>query len=267
MASTEVTGASKTELRSMRSDHRDSPLFQDHGIPFETAYCLTRIGKQPDDYGGPTRYCRRRASKKDGHEDDPYVEEAYAPSCPFHGGNNGDGGNPETLEHPGLANLKHGVHAEDQHLQMDFNEQEQALYDGIVEQWPDIYGWPSEDEDPARYLILRKVATNVVRSNRAEDYLDEEGEVRRLDRFSDDGVMIEEGTDHQENPLAREYRLLVSEIQGMLSELGLTPKARQQMDTMEAKENHSDAIADIANEALNGDEHDYDPDQFSGDSE
>lgn len=259
MAAGEITGAGPHELAEMRVRHRSTRLAERHGISFETAYCLTRIGKQPDEYDGPERYCRQRASKLDSWDGEEYAEGAYAPSCRFHGSNNGGDSNEENLEDPRVMHITHGLYAEDEHLRMDFTDAEQALYDSIVESWPDIYDWPSEEDDPARYLILRKVATNAVRSVRAEDYIDSEGEVHFRDIFDEQGVVIGEEAD--ENPLSREYRLLLNQIIDMLGELGLTPKARQQMDTLEANADKNDALADIANEALEGD-HEYDPGQF-----
>jgi len=46
MAYGEVTGASEEELHRMRRKHLDSPLYNDHNIGFDTAYCITAIGKQ-----------------------------------------------------------------------------------------------------------------------------------------------------------------------------------------------------------------------------
>jgi hypothetical protein len=249
------------EVANMRVKYRSTPLYEENGIPFEVAYCLTRIGKQPDDYDGPTRYCKKRAAKDDNWDGERYAEGAFCPSCRFHGGRNHRDGTEQHLEDPRTVTLTHGLYAEDESLRMDFTDAEQALYDSIVEEWPDIYNWVSEDEDPARYLMLRKVASNTVRTLRAEDYIDSEGEVRITDVFNEEGMVIDPDGDHQENPLAREYRLLWSEITDQLAELGLTPKARQQMDTMEASESKNEALADIANEALEGD-HEYDPSGF-----
>jgi len=263
MAQAEVTGATPHEVAEMRAKHKQSRLYQEHGVPFETAYCLTRIGKQPDDYGGPTRYCKRRAIKRDDYDGHQFDEAAYAPSCPFHGGDclvdpEGD----HLPDDPATVPIKHGVYADDENLRMDFDDTEQRLYDSILETWPDVYDWPPESDDPARYLILRKVATNVVRSNRAENYLDEEGEVHFADVFDDDGIVV--GQEHEENPLSREYRLLVDEIIDMLRELGLTPKEQQKMDTMEAEEKSHDAVADVASQALSQDK-EYDPSEFDDD--
>lgn len=260
MAAGEVTGATAREVLTLRGQYYNTPLWLDHEVPFDTAYCLTRIGKQPDDYDGPDRYCQRRAKKIEDYDGHPHDEAAYAPSCPFHGGTNNAENNLDNLENPYTAGIKHGVWAEDEHLQMDFNDAEQALYDSIMETWPEVYEWPPEEQDPARYQILDFVATNIVRSNRCEDYLDDDGEVHLEPVFDDQGVEV--GEKEVENPLAREYRLLVSEIMNMLRELGLTPKERQKMDTLESEENANDAVAEIAGDALADSDEDYDPDQF-----
>jgi hypothetical protein len=263
MAYGEVTGATKEELLDLRVEHLNNPLGFEHGVPFETAFCVTAIGKQPDEYDGPQRYCTKRASKRDDYDGFRFDEAAYAPACRFHGGDKG--GNYEDLpdDHV-LAPIKHGIHATDEHLMMDFTDAEQTLYDSIVEDWPDVYDWPDEGDDPARYLMLRKVARNVVRSNRAEEYLDDEGEVYWRADHDEQGIQIDENP--EENALANEYRLLWSQIEDSLAELGLTPKARQAMDTMEAEEAESNAVADIAQDALSEDK-DYDPADFEEDAD
>jgi hypothetical protein len=262
MAQTEVTGATESEVEELREEFQGTRIERKYDVPFEVAYCLSRIGKQPEGYDGPDRYCQRRAMKLDDYDGHKFDTDAYAPSCLLHGGSNDAENHIDNLEDPATAAITHGVHAEDEHLRMDFSDAEQSLYDRIVEDWPEIYDWPSEDEDPARYLLLEKAATNVVRTERVEDYLDDEGEVRRLDRFSADGVLVGEEEDHQENPLATEYRLLIRQIQDTLAELGLTPKSRQHMDTMESAESKHDAVTEIASGALDGD-HEYTPGEFT----
>lgn len=270
MAYGAVTGATVEELEAMRAEFRETPLHEDHGIPFETAYCLQEIGKQPDDYDGPTRYCRKRAAKLTEQEwvdavgyvkYEEFDERAYHPSCNFHGRSNG-GNNVEDLEEVRLtANLKHGLHATDEHLHMDFTDEEQALYDFIVEEWPDIYDWPPRDEDPARYLLLEKVATNFVRTERCEEYLDENNEVVTREVFNEEGVQV--GEEDEENPLARPYRLLVREVRDMLNELGLTPKEQARQDIEREKASASDAIGDLAS-AVTESDREYDPSEFEG---
>jgi len=260
MAAGEVTGADQSELEQMEADHLDSPLYKDHNIPFEVAYCLNKIGKQPDEYDGPQRYCKKRVVKKneEDYEGCGTDKEAFAVSCKPHGGDLETSGKKtaDTLENPLTAGIKHGAHADDKHLRMDFDEHEQDLYDEIMEDWPEIYDWPDKSEDPARYRILRRVAVNEVRALREEDYLDDH-EVHVEEIPTEAGVQEKE----VENPLAREYRLLMSEVTNQMKELGLTPKERQKMDTMEAQEEKDDAITQIADDALGGDG-EYDPDQF-----
>lgn len=268
MALGEITGGTVEDLAEMESVFDEQPLSVKHDIPFETAYCLRRISKQPEDYDGPARFCKNRACKLTEEEwasryDDDYSgwdERAYCGTCNFHGRK--IDGPVENLE-PLTAAITHGLEARDEHLRMDFTDAEQILYDGIVEQWPEIYGWPGEDEDPARYLILRKVATNVVRSVRCEDYIDDEGEVRISDKYNDEGIVVEPDGLHEENPIAGEYRLLIREIKDMLKELGLTPKERSRMGSQEKSASAVETISEVAAEALGGDDEEYDPERFN----
>lgn len=260
MASGEITGGTQEQIKSLEGKHYNSRFYEKHSIPFEVAYCLTEIGKQPDDYDGPQRYCRRQVTKRDNYEGDEYDEEAYSVACPFHGGDLKTVGENQAhnLENPCTAAIRHGAYAEDEHLKMDFDEHEQRLYDEIMEDWPEIYDWPPRSEDPARYRILRRVAVNEVRAIREEDYLDGM-EVVEIEDRDDQGIVM--GTHDEENPLSREYRLLMSEVTDQMKELGLTPKERQKMDTLESKADKDDKLTEIAGDALSGDG-DYDPNQF-----
>lgn len=257
MAAGEVTGATEEELKSIEGEHYNNPLWLEHDIPFEVAYCLVPIGKQPDDYDGPQRYCKKRASKKEEYEAGVYEEEAYAMCCRFHGGDAEKAG--QYLHCPYTTPIKHGAYADDEHLIMDFDDDEQELYDQIMEQWPEIYDWPPRSEDPARYRILRRVAVNEVRALREEEYIDGQ-EVNEIPITDEQGVEV--GTQDIENPLLREYRLLMSEVTNQMKELGLTPKERQKMDTLESQADKDDALTDIASEALDDDGGEYDPNQF-----
>ncbi len=261
MAAGEITGASPEEVEDISEAHLETPLYNEHEIPFETAYCLQKIGKQPDEYDGPQRYCKRRAAKKDEADYDcgEFDKGAYAACCKVHGGDVEKQGrqNQDNLENPRTVNITHGTDAEDKHLIMDFDDQEQELYDKIMEKWPEIYDWPDQSEDPARYRILRRVAVNEVRSLRQEDYLDDH-EVHIKEIPTENGVQTEE----VENPLAREYRLLMSEITNQMRELGLTPKERQKMDTLSSEADKADVLSDVAQNALNSEDGEYDPERF-----
>lgn len=265
MAAREITGASPEELQTMEEEYYESPQYLDHEIPFDVAYCLNPIAKQPDHYEGPQRTCKRRAAKKDeeDYEGTGTDKAAFAVCCHSHGGDLEKIGheNKDNLESKTAA-ITHGAHAADENLKMDFNEHEQNLYDEIMEDWPEIYDWPPRSEDPARYRILRRVAVNEVRALREEDYLDGDEVVEVEDR-DEQGVVM--GTHDEENPLAREYRLLMSEVTNQMRELGLTPKERQKMDTLESEESVNDAVTDIASTAIEDSDEDYDPDRFKED--
>lgn len=263
MAAGELTGASPSELETLEGEYYNSPQYLNHGIPFELAYCLNPIARQPDEYDGPQRFCKRRAAKKDedDYEGESTDKAAFALCCHPHGGHVTKHGHEgeHTLENPLTVSITHGAYADDEHLKMDFDEDEQQLYDNIMENWPDIYDWPDRSEDPARYRILRRVAVNEVRALREEEYLDG-AETIEVEEYDENGVVM--GTHDEENPLAREYRLLMSEVTNQMRELGLTPKERQKMDTLESQAGKDDALKRVAGDALDGDE-DYDPDQFN----
>lgn len=267
MAAGEVTGADEEELKQLRGEYYNTPQFQNHGIPFETAYCLNKIGKQPDHYDGGQRYCKRRVAKKDpeDYDGDSTDKAAFAVCCHTHGGDQEKNGHQQKhkLDNPKTAAIKHGLSAEDENLKMDFNDEEQELYDRIMEEWPEIYDWPPKSEDPARYRILRRVAVNEVRSERSEEYLDEDGEVHAEPVFDEQGIQV--GEKDAENPLAREYRLLMSEVTSQMRELGLTPREQQKMDTLESEESANEAVTKIASDAIGDSDEEYNPDRFSED--
>lgn len=261
MAAEEVTGATAKELKSKRGWYYNTDPWLEGRVPFETAFCLARIGKQPDDYDGPTRYCQKWAARVEDYGGSEFDEAAFEPACRFHGAELDHGEHNEHLDK--LANIKHGLYTEDEHLKMDFSEDEQKVYDRIMDGWPEAYDWPPREEDPARYRLLDTVATNIVRQERCEDYIDDEGEVYLKPIFAEGAGQI--GEEDTSNPLAREYRLLISQILDMLKELGLTPKERQKMETLESEASHHDAVAEIAGDALEKGEGEYDPNEFVSD--
>lgn len=266
MASRGVTGIPEEEIEDWREKHKQNNQYLKRGIDFETAFCLRKIPRQPDDYEGPPRYCIKRVGKltrkqwNELYPDRPFKEhdeDSYLATCKSHGAAN-VGGTPENLENPRTAHLKHGLYAKDESLQMDFTDAERTLYEAVIEQWPEIYDWPSEDEDPARYEILDMAATNFVRRRRAEDYIDSEGEVHMRSVYEDG---IEVGQEPEENPISGEYRLLMREITQMLKELGLTPKEQAKLGAEQQSANAMENIGEAVNEAILG-EQEYDPEQF-----
>jgi len=165
-----------------------------------------------------------------------------------------------------MAHLTHGMYAENHRLRADFSEADAQLFDWILS-WADIYGWPEEEEDPGRYDLLEQFAYDRVRSVRAEEYFEEQAaendgqsEVEYRDIRDDEGVVV--GEVPVPNTLAEELRLLRKDLRDQMKELGLSPKSRGEMDLVESKAEATDAVAEIAGDALDGD-HEYDPTQFS----
>jgi hypothetical protein len=262
MASDELCGRTPEQLEGFREEYYESDFYKEYHVAFEKRYCLAEIRQQPDWYDGEQRYCCLTPTKVDDYDGHKYDPAAYGHACRFHSGGmngkRGKGGENGFDEKAGIRSITHGTYATDEHLKMDFDEEEQELYDSILQDWPEIYDWPAESEDPARYRILRRVAVNEVRGLRQEDYLDDH-EVHVKEIPTENGVQEEE----VENPLAREYRLLMSEVTNQLRELGLTPKEQQKMDTLESQAEKDDTISNIGQDALDRDDGDYDADQFS----
>ena len=113
MAAGEVTGWTLEDISEKREEYKETPKYKEEGVDFETAYCLTRIGKQPDDYDGPTRYCGNHVKRTGGVG---HYATGYAPSCRFHGGTC-NGQNAENLTEKSA--MKHGMYATDEHLKED----------------------------------------------------------------------------------------------------------------------------------------------------
>lgn len=269
MARNEVCGKTDYELEQLREEFEEWPLHQEHGIEFETLYCLANISAQPEDYDGPDRYCSKfvpRISEEMWEQEwddefDYHDPRAFYSTCKCHGKTWVGRGNPSDLDgERKTAAITHGMRSEDEHLKMDFDEDEQNLYDAIVETWPEAYDWPPEEEDPARYIILEKVAVNFVRSNRAEEILDNEGELVDVEQYNEQGIAV--GEVQEENPISKEYRLLTREIVQMMKELGLTPKEQVKQGAAESQGNAMEEIGEALGEAVVGSDEDYDPGQF-----
>jgi hypothetical protein len=279
MARDQVTGASPLELDELWEEYQSLKPCEE-GLPFETYYCLAEC-RQPPEYTGPPRYCMMRPGRVSEEEWEEHYAEEYGEYDPYHRVGRYatcrkhlnvlyevdpfpdiDRGKPwEAI----LSNIQHGIYTEDEHLQMDFTDEEQERFDWIMETWPEAYDWPPRSQDPARYLILEKVATNVVRTDRGEEYLDDEGEITEIPIFTDEGVDTGE-TEDQENALAREYRLLVSEVNNMLAELNVTPKQQSRSGSVEKGANALEQIGEAVGDAIVNSDREYNPDDYGDQS-
>lgn len=246
MASREITGKTKDGLASLRGWYYNTPKYQNEGTDFDTAYCLSRIGKQPDDYDGPQRYCVNRAARTD--------DGGHAFTCNFHGARESDDGDPSGLTP--IGNLKHGMYATDKHLEEVFEPEDQQLYDFIMS-WAEAYGWPDKSEDPARYDLLEQVAIERVRVARSEKYILDEGEMDREEIYDENG---NPRTITNPHGLSEDIRLKRKLVLDVMKELGLTPKSKNSMTTDEKTASAAEQLAEVAGEVvLSGSDGGFDP--------
>ena len=252
MAQGEVTGSTVQELAELRFEYHNSRKFRKEGVPFEEAYCLTRIGKQPEDYDGPTRYCSNRAGRGDDGE--------HYPACRFHGGPKG---NPESLDR--LAALKHSMYALPETIRETLSDEENEILDDVLD-WPEIYGIDLE-EDPAAAHSFDTMAIEVVRQFRTSLYILSEYEVTTKGVYSASGQRLidETGSPVSEdvpNSLTSAHQTQIRLIEQMKDNLGVSRKAR---NAAEQTDDRTDAIEGVS-KALGGlikdGEGSYDPSQF-----
>jgi len=252
MAQEEITGWTKEDKLEAKAKHPD-----DHEYDFEEFYCLIQIRYQPEDYDGPPRYCSKytKLNKNDDEDEDRYSH------CYVHIGNEDKEYDPTPDEEyqfddGNAANLQHGMYAEDENLKENWSEADQTVYDQVMS-WAEDYGF--EEGSPA-YMQLESLAMSKVRELRSEKYLNENGEVVEREAWNPETEEVEEWEEVHE--LADHLRLKKQTILSMMKELGLTPKAAAQIGESDAKEDEADAIAEIASDALDSDESEYDPDKF-----
>jgi len=247
MAASDITGYTEKELATLEGQYYNTPKWKKTETPFDTAYCLARIGKQPDEYDGPQRYCVKRTSRlEDG---------SHAFTCNFHGSRTSD--DADTSQLTPLGNLKHGMYATDDHLEESFEPEDQKLYDFIMS-WADAYGWPAKEDDPARYDLLEQVAIERVRVARSEKFILEEGEMDREEIYDENGNPRTVTNPHG---LSEDIRLKRKLVLDVMKELGLTPKSKSSMNTDEKTASAAEQLAEVAGEVvLNGSDDGFDPD-------
>jgi len=242
MALQEVTGSTPEQLRKKRAEYENSKFYQRAGLPFEAVFCLSTIGKQP-------RKCTKHTLKTDGN--------GRSPRCRYHfpfDGNEEDLG--EFRYDPTVA-VTHGMYAEDDTLRQDLTDREQELIDEVLG-WAEAYGWPPEDDDPAAYNSLERLALQMVRERRASIEILTDGEIEKKKIVTDDGIEKIEDPHKLGEPL----RFLQKEIQSLMDDLGLTPKTRSRMGKNDAKASAAEQIAEVASDAIDEDGNEYDPTEF-----
>lgn len=243
MGHRDVAGRTEEQLQNLRDDY-------DRDHPFEEQYCLAKIPNQPEDYDGPVRFCINQDTR-DGFR------------CKFHGGVN----NADTSNLDKLAPMKHGMRATRQHLVEDFDEKDQALYDWIVDSFPEAYGIDVE-EDPQATYDLHRLAAEIVRAERGRGYLIREGEVDEREVRDDDGRLVVDNdtgevvTQKSQHYLADMLKDQDNKITKLERELGISRKERLKRDGNEdAVEVIAQGFSELGRGLLDREDTEYDPDE------
>jgi len=254
MASEKVTGWTKEEMLQKKHEHPE-----DHDWSFDELYCCSSIPRQPEDYDRPQRFCKSYTRK---HESDD--SDGRYSRCRFHNGAaHGDWqSGTEAADEASEGNvraMKHGMYAEDENLKENWSDADQILFDQVMD-WAEDFGF--EEGSPA-YTQLESLALSKVREMRSEKYLNENGEIVEREQFNPETGEVSEW--EEVHPLSDNLRLKKQTILKMMKELGLTPKAKSLMGESESKGSAAEAMADLASSAIDKDDQDYDPDQFTED--
>lgn len=250
MASQGVSGWTAEEVEEKRREYNEKYGDREDKRSFEERYCLARIPRQPDDYDGPQRYCAWNHVFEVGSE---YI-------CPAHGG--AGHGNPENLDK--LAAMKHGMKALRENLRRDFDDKDLAIYEWIVEQYPEAYGIDIESS-PADAYDIHRLACEIVRAERGRGYLISEGEVKEKEVRDEDGHIVtdkngEVVTEKSEHYLARMMDRQDSKITEIEKELGISRKERLRRNENENATEVVKGLAEIGLDFIDRDEKEYDPD-------
>lgn len=198
----------------------------------EDGKCNARVKNHPDDWptdddGEPKQgYCANKAGFRTDH-----VGEGR---CYLHGGSS---------KTPNMGNTNgetHGLYTNRQSYYENRSAEEQNWIDAVVESLLD--DMPGGDTDPsfAKLQMVRNIAIDMHKEQRANDYIDEVGVVHRDKTvgYTDDGRPIKED---QENPLNIAYDRLSRNITRNMEKLGILDDPESQK--AEAQENIANELS------------------------
>lgn len=243
MASKGVTGKTAAEVRDRRESFAETKRGQLYD--FEDCFCLAKIPRQPDDYDGPDRYCFSRDLDYETH------------ICKHHGG----AGDPSNLDP--LANMTHGFHATRENLKSDFSDADQALYEWVVGEWPGAYD-VEVSEDPLAEYEFHALGIEIVRAERAEGFLIDEGEDNVKKVFGPNGEVEYEKIPHYLSDMVQRQRKLIMKME---DNLGISRKKRLANETAQDATEAFKSFAEVGASLINDDSTEYDPDRFGQHSE
>lgn len=190
----------------------------------EDGRCNARVKQIPEDWDVDEAYCANKAGFRTDHVGDG--------RCYLHGGCSVSANQGNTY------NEKHGLYTQRSTYYEKRSDEERNWIDGVVESILDDI--PGGDTDPSYYKLkmIRNIAIDMHKVERANDYIDEIGVVHKDKTigYTDDGRPLKED---QENPLNIAYDRLSRDITRRLEKLGA-------LDSPDAQQ--ADAQQNIANE-------------------
>jgi hypothetical protein len=169
---------------------------------------------------------------------------------------------PENFEK--LANMKHGLFADDDHLREDFDDKDEAIYDWIVKQYKEAYDIKPR-ENPAAAYDLHRLATEIVRAERGRGYLIREGEVYEREVTDENGrVVVDDNgqvvTEKSEHYLAQMMHRQDKKISDIQKELAVTRREQKRQESTEDAVDALKNFAELGSKFLDRDNTEYDPD-------
>lgn len=194
-------------------------------------YCNARIREHrvPDDWDQDVGYCANKAGFRTDHTGDG--------RCFLHGGaaRSANEGNNHAETH--------GMYADRQNYYQNRSTEEQQWIDAVVESLLDDA--PFDADNMAKLQMVRNIAIDMHKQQRANDYIDEVGVVHKdkTTGYTEDGRPIKEDI---ENPLNVAYDRLNRTMTRQMKELGILDDPDSQQ--AEAQNNIANELSSLREE-------------------
>jgi len=191
-------------------------------------HCGAKVRERqvPDEWDQDVGYCANPAGFRTPHSGDG--------RCYLHGG--------ISTNHGTNYAEKHGLYADRQNYYSNRPEREQAWIDGVTESLLDDA--PFGPDNFAKMQMVRNIAIDMHKLQRANDYIDEKGVVHKDKTvgYTDDGRPIKQD---EENVLNVAYDRLNRTLTRQLKELGILDDPDSQK--AEAQQNIANELSELRN--------------------
>lgn len=199
-------------------------------------YCNAKIRSHrvPDEWDQDVAYCANKAGFRTDHVGDG--------RCYLHGGGS------KTANKGNNHAETHGLYADRQNYYSNRSTEEQQWIDGVVESLLDDA--PFDADNMAKLQMVRNIAIDMHKQQRANDYIDEVGVVNKdkTTGYTEDGRPIKEDV---ENVLNVAYDRLNRTMTRQMKELGILDDPDSQQ--AEANQNIANELSAIRDERSNKD--------------